>query len=122
MDSIIQKMNNKPVNLAGKTNLREYIAILKQINLFITNDTGPMHLANAVGTDVIAFEGPADVNSTGMFNKAGKRIYIDKKLPPCSPCVKNICPKNNECMKNITVKDVLKEIKKACGLIIKQKS
>ena len=109
VESVIGMMDNQPVNLAGKINLREYIALLKLINLFITNDSGPMHLANAVSTDVIALEGPADINETGMLNQDSKRIYMNKRLS-CSPCVKNICPKNNECMKAILVKDVLKEI------------
>ncbi len=109
--SIINQMKENPINLAGEINLREYMAILKSIDLFITNDSGPMHLANAVGTDVIALEGPADIKETGMLNTKSRRIYINKGFP-CSPCVKNKCPKNNECMKAITVQDVLKEIKK----------
>lgn len=109
--SITNQMKEKPINLAGEINLREYIAILKSINLFITNDSGPMHLANAVATNVIALEGPADIKETGMLNTKGMRIYINKKLT-CSPCVKNKCPKNNECMKAITVQDVIKEVDK----------
>ncbi len=107
---IVSIMDNKPVNLTGKTNLREYIAVLKLIDLFITNDSGPMHLANSMGTDVIALEGPADVLETGMLNPDSRRIYIDKKLS-CSPCVKNKCRKDIECMRAISVDDVLNEVK-----------
>ncbi len=109
-NSLIHLMEHKPINLAGKINLREYIGILKLIDLFITNDSGPMHLANALGTPVIALEGPADIQETGMVNKS-RLIYINKNIF-CSPCVKNICPYGMECMKAIQVEDVLKAIKK----------
>lgn len=108
--NLLKLMTQKAYNLAGKINLREYIAILKHLDLFITNDTGPMHLANAVGTPVIAIEGAADVRETGMFNK-NKRIYINKHLS-CSPCVRNVCPYNYECLYAIEVSDVFKSVKK----------
>ena len=111
VSSIIRMMKQKPVNMAGKITLREYMMILKKIKLFITNDSGPMHLANGVGTDVIALEGPADVLETGMINKNSKRIYVNKNLK-CAPCVKNKCIRNNKCMKAISVKDVLKQVNK----------
>jgi len=114
VSNIVKSVKGKVYNFAGKINLREYITILSQLNLFITNDSGPMHLANAVGTEVIALEGAADINETGMFNNS-KRIYINKNLP-CSPCVKNVCPYNLECLREITVEDVFKEVRKRLRL------
>lgn len=110
VNELLKLMTQKAYNMAGKTSLREYVAILKHLDLFITNDTGPMHLANAVGTPVIAIEGAADVRETGMFNKS-KKIYINKNLP-CSPCVKNVCPYNLECLYAIEVADVFRAVKK----------
>ncbi len=121
VDRVIKYMKNPNgiINLAGKINLREYMAILSKLHLFITNDSGPMHLANAVGTPVIALEGPADINETGVINKDIFISYITKGLE-CSPCVKNICPYgHNNCMKLITINDVLKEAERyfkiSCG-------
>ena len=106
----VVKLIKKPVyNFAGKLTLREYIAILKELDIFITNDTGPMHLANLVGTPVIAIEGAADIRETGMLNP-GIKIYINKHLP-CSPCVKNKCPFNLECLYAISVNDVFNIVK-----------
>lgn len=111
VQTIIKLMKQKPIDLSGKISLREYMAVLKIIRLFVTNDSGPMHIANAVGTDVIALEGPADTDETGMMNKKAKRIYISKDLP-CSPCVKNDCYYDSQCMKAISVHEVLNIIKK----------
>lgn len=111
VDEIIKLTKIKPLNLAGLTTLREYCGILSLLNVFVTNDSGPMHLANAVGTNVIALEGPADIRETGMLNKKAKFIYINKNIE-CSPCVKNVCPINKECMFAITVKDVIQALKK----------
>ncbi|MBU1075869.1 MAG: glycosyltransferase family 9 protein [Spirochaetes bacterium] len=111
VSSITSLMKEKPIDLSGKISLREYMAVLKLIDLFITSDSGPMHLANSVGTDVIALEGPADIEETGMLNRKGKRVYIVKERF-CLPCVKNICRYDIECMKEITVDDVIKQAKK----------
>lgn len=110
VSELIKYVRHPVYNFAGKLSLREYIAILKELDLFITNDSGPMHLANIVGTPVIAIEGAADINETGMINP-GIKIYVFKNLP-CSPCVKNICPYNLECLYAISVDDVFKYAEK----------
>jgi len=107
---ILNMMKYRAIDMSGKLSLREYITILKHLDLFITNDSGPMHLANAVGTPVIAIEGAADIKETGMFND-GIKIYIYKNLP-CSPCVKNVCPYNFKCLDAIKVSDVFNAVKK----------
>ncbi len=113
VDNIISMIEDrdKIINLSGIINLREYISILSLIDLFITNDSGPMHIANSVGTSLIALEGPADVHETGVINNY-PHIYISKNLP-CSPCVKNVCPySHNNCMKLIEVDEVVEAVKK----------
>lgn len=107
IDRCKKKSSGYIINLAGMITIREYIAVLKNLDLFITNDSGPMHLANAVFTPVIALEGPADINETGALNKDAYIKYISKQLE-CSPCVKNICPLgHNNCMKLISVDEVV---------------
>ncbi len=106
---IIKKTKFLHYNVAGMISLREYIGILSHLHLFITNDSGPMHLANAAGATVIALEGPANIYETGMIGK-GEKYYIYKKLP-CIFCRKNYCKFNHECMKLISVEDVIKYVK-----------
>ncbi|MBN1899067.1 MAG: lipopolysaccharide heptosyltransferase II [Spirochaetes bacterium] len=110
VDRILKMMKQRGVNLAGFLSLRQYMAVLSKLDLFITNDTGPMHLANAVLTPVIAIEGAASVPETGMVNKV-KSQYIIKKVD-CGPCVKNECHKGLQCLDLIRVKDVLEAVRK----------
>ncbi|MDD5065894.1 MAG: lipopolysaccharide heptosyltransferase II, partial [bacterium] len=63
-----------------------------------------------VAAPVIALEGPADIRETGMLNKA-PHIYISKKVF-CSPCIRNTCPRDMECMKAISVDDVMNAVRK----------
>lgn len=106
VDSIISLMRRKPVNLAGEIGLRQYMGVLRHLSLFITNDSGPMHLANACGAPVLALEGAADTRETGLLGKT-RHAYVNKNAA-CSPCVKNTCSREMECMKAIETTDVLK--------------
>lgn len=91
------------VNLIGKTNLKQLAGVLQRSKLFIGGDTGPMHLATAMGTRVVALFGPSDADRNGPFGD--KHVVIRKNLT-CSPCFKRDCP-DLRCMEQITVSDVL---------------
>jgi len=91
------------VNLIGKTNLKQLAGVLQRSKLFIGGDTGPMHLAAAMGTRVVALFGPSDADRNGPFGD--KHVVIRKNLT-CSPCFKRDCP-DLRCMEQITVSDVL---------------
>jgi ADP-heptose:LPS heptosyltransferase len=88
--------------------------VLAGCDALVTNDTGPMHLAAALGTPVVALEGPADVRQTRPL---GARVRLIGRFDlPCVPCVKNRCPRTgpgteltdarNECMWLISVDEV----------------
>ena len=77
------------VDYSGRTALRELALLLRDADLVISNDSGPMHLANAVGTPLIAFFGAGDVRETGPCNP-GATVIIRKPVP-CAPCRKNRC-------------------------------
>ncbi|MBN2823738.1 MAG: glycosyltransferase family 9 protein [Campylobacterales bacterium] len=99
-------------NLAGKTTVRELIDKVALLDLFITNDSGPMHLAAAFDIPTIAIFGPTQYNETSQWMNE-QSIIISKDLS-CSPCMKRTCPlKHHECMKLITAHSVLAKIKKA---------
>ncbi|MEI6083622.1 MAG: glycosyltransferase family 9 protein, partial [Verrucomicrobiota bacterium] len=93
-------------NLAGKTDLLELAELYRQCAVVITNDSGPMHLAAAVGTPVIAIFGPTDPALTGPY---GRQHTVLRAGIPCSPCFKDYCTNAvpMECMKKVTVEQVL---------------
>jgi heptosyltransferase II len=76
--------------MAGKTNLTQLIDLLGSSPVMLTTDSGPMHLANALGVHTVALEGASDERNTAPYN-ADKRTLIRSGLLPCEPCVKNVC-------------------------------
>jgi ADP-heptose:LPS heptosyltransferase len=107
VDSVIQGLHDqhRVLNFAGKTTVRELAMLLRDADAVVANDSGPMHLANAVGAPLVTHIGAADPVETKPFNQAHTRI-INKYLP-CSPCVKNICPfPTVYCLEHITVDDL----------------
>lgn len=93
------------VNLAGKTSIRNLAACLKLCSLFITNDSGPMHMAAALGVKLIALFGSTSHLETGP--QTGEVIYKGV----CPPCFKRTCSSMN-CMKAISVEEVFEDVKK----------
>jgi heptosyltransferase I len=107
--SIIQdRANAQMVNLIGKTTLKQLAYILQKSRLFIAGDTGPMHLAVAMGTTVIALFGPSDADRNGPF---GDKPVVMRKNLTCSPCFKRKC-EDLQCMEQITAADVLDHIER----------
>jgi heptosyltransferase-2 len=97
-------------NLAGKTTIEELISFIGGLDLFITNDSGPMHIASAYQVKTVAIFGPTSYIHTSPWQNPN--AYIVKKELSCMPCMKRVCPKKtHECMKQITALDVLKAIK-----------
>lgn len=89
-------------NLAGKTGIRQLMALINKCDLFLTNDSGPMHIACALQVPVIALFGSTSPEITGPYNKG---LYLRKKVF-CSPCFKRECPIDFRCMKSISVNEV----------------
>ena len=94
-------------NLAGKTGLREFMAIAKRLELFLTNDSGPMHIGAALGIPTIAIFGSTSDELTGPL---GARVKVVKEALDCAPCFERVCPDGHcECLTNIDPKRVLAE-------------
>ncbi|HNV23926.1 MAG TPA: lipopolysaccharide heptosyltransferase II [Candidatus Omnitrophota bacterium] len=106
IDMICAPLKNKPWILAGKTDLKELIALISLSDLLITSDSGPLHLASSVGVKTIALFGPTRPEITGPRGKG--RSYILQHDVGCNKdaCYDLTCP-NNICMQRITVKEVL---------------
>ena len=94
-------------NLAGKTSIPELIEKIAGLDLFVTNDSGPMHIAAAFKVKTYAIFGPTRFKETNAWNNPNEHI-ITKNLE-CAPCMKRTCPLgHHDCMKLITAQDVLK--------------
>ncbi len=94
------------VSLAGKTSLRELMALLKLCRGLLTNDTGPMHVAAALGTPVVVPFGSTSPELTGPGLPGDTRHRLLKSSAPCSPCFLRECPIDFRCMKGITLEQV----------------
>lgn len=105
---ICQGLGERVINLSGKTSLRELMALIRQCTVLLTNDSGPMHIADALGVPIVALFGSTSAIKTGPFS-GGTIIH---KQVACSPCYKRTCPIDFPCMKNIAVAEVYHAIKR----------
>ncbi|MDP2688950.1 MAG: glycosyltransferase family 9 protein [Deltaproteobacteria bacterium] len=106
LERMRERIGTAAVNLAGETGLPELAEVLRRARFAVTVDSGPMHLAAAVGTRVVALFGPTAPWRTGPYGKG--HIIIRKGLP-CSPCFLKKC-RDARCMSGITVEEVLKAL------------
>jgi heptosyltransferase-2 len=100
-------------NLCGRTTLRELMAALALCRVLLTNDTGPMHVAAALGTPVIVPFGSTSPELTGPGLPGGVLHHMLKSDVPCSPCFRRVCPIDLRCMTSITVARVTKAVLRA---------
>lgn len=115
--SLVQKicadMPERVVNLAGRTNLRELMALIKCCSIFLTNDSGPMHMASALNIPLLALFGSTSDVKTGPYN-GGKIIH---KHVACSPCYLKVCPIDFRCMTRIEVNEVYSDLEQMLNQI-----
>ncbi|HOO77880.1 MAG TPA: glycosyltransferase family 9 protein [bacterium] len=93
-------------NLAGATSLAELVAVLAGAGAVVSGDTGPMHIASALGVPTLGLFGPADPGRTGPFNHLD---LVVRSPAPCSPCGRRSCPRD-DCMAAISPGRVWKEL------------
>ncbi len=101
---IAQHMTHVPIQLAGQTTIRELMALVKRCRVFISNDTGPMHIAAAFGVPVVALFGPTDPATT---SPAGGAFTVVRHPVDCAPCLLRECPIDHRCMTGISVDTVV---------------
>ena len=109
-DNLITLNTHNFTNLAGKTNIQELCANIAGCSLFITNDSGPMHVAAAYQVPTVAIFGPTKHKETSQWmNEKSKIVREDIE---CAPCMKRECPlKHHDCMKKITASQVIEAVK-----------
>jgi heptosyltransferase II len=103
---ICQGLSPRVVNLAGLTSLRELASLIHLCDVLLTNDSGPMHIAAALDTPIVALFGSTSEIVTGPYRNA-KVIH---KHVECSPCYQRTCPIDFRCMKRIEANEVFDEI------------
>ena len=101
---IAATMDGACLNMAGKTDVRQLMALIKRCNFFITNDSGPMHIAAAFGVPLVAVFGSTDSSATYPL---AKHAVVVRQAVDCSPCMKRECPTDHRCMTAVTPEMVL---------------
>ncbi len=109
VDEVLQRLGPEGIDLAGKTGLLQLAALLERCTLLVTNDTGTMHMAAAVGTPVVALFGSTPPLVTGPWGESHSVVH---RNVACSPCWKRVCPTDHRCMELITVDEVEKAVEK----------
>jgi len=108
-EEIKNLMEEKPICLCGKTSLKQLGALFERTSVVITADTSAMHIASAVGVNLVCLFGPTSPSITGPIGRGIYRI-LQKDVGCKIPCYEVDC-KDNRCMKEITVDEVLRELK-----------
>lgn len=98
---IVAAADRPILDLTGQTSLKEMIEWLRMSSLAITNDTGPMHIASALGKPLVGLFGPTDHRQTGPWGARSESLRIDL---PCAPCMKSRCRWSSEmqCLRDLS--------------------
>ena len=113
--TITQASRARPIDLTNRTTLQELVAIIAEARAMLTNDSGPMHVAAAVGTPVVAVFGPTNAVRTGPY---GPGHCVIAGRAPCSPCYRRDClyaggPRAMECLTSVTSEEVARHLLEA---------
>jgi heptosyltransferase-2 len=99
-------------NFAGATSLREFIEMTAACRLFLTNDSGAMHIASALGVPSVTVFGPTDETATGPLGPSARLV---REPVDCAPCLLRECPIDHRCMTRVTADRVVEAAKLALG-------
>jgi heptosyltransferase-2 len=109
---VVRGARHPLVDIAGRTNLKEAMAVIARCTLFISNDSGLMHVAGALGIPTIALFGSTNPAATAP---AGEKSVVIHHDVPCGPCLKPVCPTDFRCMEMIGVEEVYAAAHKILG-------
>ncbi len=101
---ITAPFSSRVFSLAGSTTLRELTALISEVDLLLTNDSGPMHIAAALGTPLLSLFGSTSPIKTGPYGQPALSV-LQKKVA-CAPCYLRECPTDFRCMKRISASEV----------------
>jgi heptosyltransferase-2 len=115
-NEVSDQMRNRPKVLTGKTDLAELVAVLSQVDLLITNDTGPAHIASALERPTLVIFGPTNPLTTRPFSPFGEVV---RQPPDCAPCMLRDCPIDHRCMTAISPDEVFERARTLLSAKIK---
>lgn len=101
---IARRMRNEPIVLSGRTTIHELMGVLTRCSVLVTNDTGPMHVAQALGVPVAAIFGSTDPSTTSPHGQFSGVVTASVR---CAPCLLRTCPIDHRCMTQVSVEQVL---------------
>ncbi len=107
-DEVKQQMHHRCAVLTGDTNLEELVALLSVVDVLITNDTGPAHIASALNRPTLVIFGPTNPLTTRPFSETGE---IVREPPDCAPCMLRDCPIDHRCMTAISPEEVFSRVR-----------
>ena len=99
-EEIARLMKHTPIIVESQVTLRQLMSLLGACRLVVSNDSGPMHLADALGVPVVCITGSTDERATGPL---GLHARVARHRVPCSPCWLSVCPIDFRCMRGVTV-------------------
>jgi heptosyltransferase-2 len=102
--NIARLMRHEPIVLSGRTTIQELMGVLTRCAVLVTNDTGPMHMAQALGVPVVAIFGSTDPRTTGPHDQSQGVV---KSSVRCAPCLLRACPIDHRCMTQVSVEQVV---------------
>jgi heptosyltransferase-1 len=108
---IVSLSDGRATSLAGRTDLVELIEVMKHARFVVSNDSGPMHIAAALGVPVFAIFGPTDPEKTGPY---GKGHTVIRENIPCAPCFRRACA-DPKCMTALSAERVYRIIMNKLG-------
>ena len=117
MASEIGNRESGIINMGGRTSLRELMSLLKLCRVLLTNDTGPMHVAAALGTPVVVPFGSTSPELTGPGRPGDPRHRLLKSDAPCAPCFLRECPIDFRCLTGIPVERVVTAVLQCSGAL-----
>jgi heptosyltransferase-2 len=97
--SVAASITTRVKNFAGETSLAEFIDLAAACRVYLTNDSGAMHIASALGVPTVAIFGATDDQTTGP---TGPRAKVVREIVECSPCLKRECPIDHRCMTRVS--------------------
>lgn len=112
---IAQAAPERCLDLTGALSLPEMVEWIRLCELIVTNDTGPMHVAAALGKKVVGLFGPTEPRRTGPYGQQTRVLQLDL---PCVPCLKQRCAyyKPMECLRALSPETVFATVQKRCGI------
>jgi len=111
--NICSGLKDRVINFAGSTSLRQLASLISLCDVLLTNDSGPMHIADALGTTLVALFGSTSAVITGPYSEQSGVIH---KHAECSPCYKRVCPIDFRCMKRIEADEVYFAVRRALDM------